>query len=253
VSSVASSLGTASARDMIEALIAGERDPKVLAGLARARDASQARCPGRGAGQHRDGEVVEFGGGRQVSRRWMRALLPGLVLAAAVTIVVRAASDQARPAAKAAAPPPAVRVTTVGHRLLGVTGRWQLFARGPDDLLQIQLASGRITRTYVPPLESGNPDVALVTGAGQTIIRSSDLVPGYVVPAGRQARALSGPLADGGPLVPGPAGTQAAWVTSGPPASPYLSLVTLAGHKAGPVIRFPAGGPQLPATAEGHG
>jgi transposase len=37
VPSVASSLGTLSARDMIEALIAGERDPKVLAGLARGR------------------------------------------------------------------------------------------------------------------------------------------------------------------------------------------------------------------------
>jgi transposase len=37
VSSVASSLGTVSARDMVEALIAGERDPKVLAGLARGR------------------------------------------------------------------------------------------------------------------------------------------------------------------------------------------------------------------------
>jgi transposase len=37
VSSVASTLGTVSARDMVEALIAGERDPKVLAGLARGR------------------------------------------------------------------------------------------------------------------------------------------------------------------------------------------------------------------------
>jgi transposase len=37
VSSVASTLGTLSARDMIEALIAGERDPRVLAGLARGR------------------------------------------------------------------------------------------------------------------------------------------------------------------------------------------------------------------------
>jgi hypothetical protein len=112
-----------------------------------------------------------------------------------VTIVVQAGGHQGRPAAKAAAPPPAVRVTTVGHRLLGVTASWQLFARGPDDLLQIQLARGRITRTYVPPLDSGNPDVAFVAGARQTIIRSSDLVPGYVVPEGRQARALTGPLA----------------------------------------------------------
>jgi transposase len=37
VSSVASRLTTVSARDMIEALIAGERDPEVLAGLARGR------------------------------------------------------------------------------------------------------------------------------------------------------------------------------------------------------------------------
>jgi transposase len=37
VSSVASTLSTVSARAMIEALIAGERDPKVLAGLARGR------------------------------------------------------------------------------------------------------------------------------------------------------------------------------------------------------------------------
>jgi transposase len=37
VSSVASSLDTKSARDMIEALIAGERDPRMLAGLARGK------------------------------------------------------------------------------------------------------------------------------------------------------------------------------------------------------------------------
>jgi len=37
VSSVASTLDTASTRDMLEALIAGQRDPKVLAGLARGR------------------------------------------------------------------------------------------------------------------------------------------------------------------------------------------------------------------------
>ena len=37
VSSVASSLDTKSVRGMIEALIAGERDPRVLAGLARGK------------------------------------------------------------------------------------------------------------------------------------------------------------------------------------------------------------------------
>ena len=37
VSSVASTLTTLSVRDMVEALIAGERDPRELAGLARGR------------------------------------------------------------------------------------------------------------------------------------------------------------------------------------------------------------------------
>jgi hypothetical protein len=206
-----------------------------------------------GTGRHRGDEVVEFGGGRRASRRWTRVLLAGLVLAAAVAIVVQAGGHRGRPAAKAAAPPPAVRVSTVGRRLPGVTAGWQLSARGPDDLVQIQFARGRITRTYVPTLDSASPDGAFVTGARQTIIRSSDLVPAYVVPAGRQARALSGPLAGDGPLIPGPGRTQAAWVIAGPPTSPYLSLVTLAGHKAGPVIRFPDGGPQLPATAVSDG
>jgi transposase len=37
VSSVASKLTTVSAQDMIKAMIAGQRDPQVLAGLARGR------------------------------------------------------------------------------------------------------------------------------------------------------------------------------------------------------------------------
>jgi hypothetical protein len=207
---------------------------------------------GEGSGQDGFQEVVEFGGGRSPGRRWgSRALLACLVVAAAVTVGLRAAGHQARPAAKA---PPPVRVIAVGHRLLGVTAGWQLFARGPDDLLRIQLAKGRITQTYVPPLESGNPDVGIAVGAREVVIRSADLVPGYVVPDNGQARLLTGPLAAGpGLLVPGPAGARAAWVTSGPPTSPALSLVTLTGHRAGPEIRFPAGGPQLPATAVSDG
>ena len=95
-------------------------------------------------------------------------------------------------------------VTLAGHRLLGVTAGWELFARGPNELLRIQLAQGRITQTYVPPLETASPDVAFVIGAHEAVIRPSDLVPGYVVPDGGQARPLTGVLSDGGPLVPGP-------------------------------------------------
>jgi len=85
------------------------------------------------------------------------------------------------------------------------------------------------------------------------VIRPSDLVPGYVVPDGGQARPLTGLLADGGPLVPGPVGSQVAWVTSGPPTAPALSLITLAGHRSGPSIHFQPGGPQVPSTAVSDG
>jgi hypothetical protein len=214
-----------------------------------------APAPGNRPGQDGHDEIVEFGSGRSAARRpmprWVpRALLACLVLATVVTVAVRGVSHQSRPAAK---PPPPMRVTSVGHRLLGVTAGWELFARGPNELLRIQLAQGRITKTYVPPLETASPDVAFVVGAHEVVIRPADLVPGYVVPDGGQARPLTGVLSDGGPLVPGPAGSQAAWVASGSPTSPELSLITLTGHRSGTSIRFQSGGPQVPATAVSDG
>jgi hypothetical protein len=211
-------------------------------------------APGAGSGQQHDDEVVEFGSGRSAGRPWLsRAVLACLVAAAAVTLGFQAFGQHARPDAKARSRLPAVRVTTVGHPLLGVTAGWQLLARGPDDLVRIQLAQGRITQTYVPPLVTGNPDVAFLLGAHEVIIRSSDQVPGYVVPDGGQARLLTGPLAGSGPAVPGPAGSQALWVMSGPPTMPALALITLAGHRAGPTIRFAPGAPELAATAVSDG
>ena len=57
IDSVASSITTLSARDMIEALVAGERDPRVLAALARGRMRSKIpdltlACSGRFADHH---------------------------------------------------------------------------------------------------------------------------------------------------------------------------------------------------------
>jgi hypothetical protein len=216
-----------------------------------------AHVPSDGSGQNGHGETVEFGSRWPAGRRWgTRALLACLALAAVVTIAVRGTGNPARPAAKAPVPqppPPPLRVTTVGHPLLGVTAGWELFARGADDLLRIELARGRIIQTYVPSLETASPDVAFVIGPHEAVIRPADLVPGYAVPDGGQARPLTGLLADGGPLIPGPAGSQAAWVTSGPATSPALSLVTLTGRRSGPSIQFPPGAPQQPATAASDG
>jgi hypothetical protein len=216
---------------------------------------------GDGSGQDKDrsdsgkyDEVVQFGSGRSSSGRWLpRIALACLILAAIVAVALRGTSQPARHAAKAPPPPPPRQVMVAGHPLLGVTAGWELFARGPDDLLRFQLAQGEIKETYVPPLESANSNVAFVIGAHEAVIRSTDLVPGYVVPDTREARQLTGSLAGSGPLIPGPAHSQAAWVTSGSPTSPALSLVTLTGRRAGPTIRFQPGGPQLPATAISDG
>ena len=46
---VATDIMGVSGRAMLEALMAGQRDPKVLAELARGANARQARCAGGGA------------------------------------------------------------------------------------------------------------------------------------------------------------------------------------------------------------
>ena len=53
--------------------------------------------------------------------------------------------------------PAPVAVSETGHRLLGVTAGWQVFGYGPNQVIRIQLARGRITRTTVPPLQSNGP------------------------------------------------------------------------------------------------
>jgi hypothetical protein len=209
---------------------------------------------GDGSDQNTHDEVVQFGKYRSpLGRQLPRIALACLVLAAIVTAVVRGAGHDSGHAAKASHPPPAIHVVTVGHPLLGVTAGWELFARGPDDLVRIQLAKGEISVTYVPPLGTADPDVAFVIGSREAVIRSTDQVPGYVVPDGAEARPLTGPLAGSGPLLPGPAGAQAAWLFIGSPTSPALFLVTLSGHYSGPRIKFAPGGPQLPSTAVSDG
>jgi hypothetical protein len=195
---------------------------------------------------------VQFGNGLASGGRWLARIgLACLVLAAVAGVAVRGAGQHQQHAANTS--PPAVRVIAAGHPLLGVTAGWELFARGSDDLLRIRLAQGKISVTYVPPLRSANPNVVFVIGRHEAVIRSSDLLPGYVVPDGGHARLLTGPLAGDSPLIPGLARAQAAWIDSGSPTSPDLSLVSLTGRRVGPTIRFRPDGPQAPANAVADG
>ena len=137
----------------------------------------------------------------------------------------------------------------MGPRLLGVRASWELFGYGPGWVVRIQFASGRITRTAVPPLLSTGP-VSFVVGPHQVIIRPLDDVPGYLVPDGRPARLLPGALGGGGTVIPGPQhGT--AWVQAGFQVT-SMPLVRMDGTRIGVFLRLPPGGPWL-AIPDGRG
>ena len=189
------------------------------------------------------------------------------VLAAVVAVVVighgnnppRAHPTSTSPASTSPASTGAASTGTVstgtvstgeaGPHLLGVRGSWELFGYAPGLVVRIQFASGRITRTAVPPVESGGP-VSFVVGPHEAVIRPLDFVPGYLVPDGRPARPLTGALGNGGIVIPGPqAGT--AWVQAGFQVS-SIPLVRMDGTETGMSLRLPPGGPWQ-AASDGRG
>ncbi|MFB9233998.1 hypothetical protein ACFFWC_00355 [Plantactinospora siamensis] len=166
-------------------------------------------------------DVLEHGAGRddRPGRPWLRWLALALAAVVALVLVVRAERrDPGPPAAErsTAAPSTAATsasavgpvgsgpaVTELGHPLFGGTAGWELFGRGPDAVVRIEPAPGRVSVTAVPGLASGGP-VSFLAGPGRVVIRPLDRVPGYAVPDGRPAQALTGALAEEGPLIPGP-------------------------------------------------
>jgi hypothetical protein len=205
--------------------------------------------PGPGAG-----DVIAFGRDRPPRRRRTTgALLAGAAALIVAVTVINVAGHSQRPVRPSRPGPPPVVVSQVHRHLLGVTGNWELFARGLTYLVRIQLARGTITRTQVPPLESNNPDVDFLVGPNEAIVRSYDQVPGYVVPDGEPARQLTGVLAADapGPLLPGPRSSQA-WTLMSGPGRQQLALVSLDGQVSRTSIRLPSGG-ALPATAIADG
>lgn len=147
----------------------------------------------------------------------------------------------------ARAPAP-VAVSETGHRLLGVTAGWQVIGYGPNQVIRIQPARGRITRTAVPPLQSNGP-VFMAAGPGKVIIRPLDFVPGYLVPDGRPARILSGALRNGGILIQGPQPGTVWWQPGNGPGS--MSLVRLDGSTTGVSLPLPEG--VWVTTSDGQG
>jgi hypothetical protein len=130
-----------------------------------------------------------------------------------------------------------VQVTEAGHPLLGVRAGWELFGLGPGEVVRIQLARARITRTAFPGLQSSGP-VTLLAGPHQVIVRPLDYVPGYLVPDGQIARPLRGALSSGGVVLPGPR-PGAFWMESGDGGHASMLLVDPDGNRLGPELLSP--------------
>lgn len=218
--------------------------------------------------------VLEFGAppGDRPRGRWLTRL-PLLLAAAALaglvayqvhrTNLAAAPAPSAPPTTSAAAPPtpagpsasPSAAatpvVTEVGHALFGATSGWQLVGRGPTGVVRIQPATGRITSTAVPALNSTGP-VSLLVGPTWTMVRPLDSVEGYLVPDGQPARELSGELSHGGPAAPGPDGSTV-WIIKVGSSGPIMTLVDTQGRPVGQTMNFPRdGGGQLTSDGTGY-
>jgi hypothetical protein len=188
--------------------------------------------------------------------KWLLLLVAAAAVAGAVIAVVRSGGS---PAGSPATPPGAagsgssapgpsptassgvvststVSVTILGHPLLGVHARWELFGRGPGVVVRIQFARGRITRTTHPALRSSGP-VTFVTDAEGALVRPIDFVPGYLIPDGEPAREAPGALGAGGPVFPGP-DPRHLWVSSGT-TDDRMMLAGVDGRRTGPSIAAP--------------
>ncbi len=199
-----------------------------------------------------DEDLISFGSPDRPGQRpgrlghWAGWLLLGVAAAAAIAVLVTRPGQPHRPAAH-----PAVTVTDLGHRLLGATARWELFGRGPDGMVSVVPATGRVTWTRVPALDSSGP-VSFVIDPHQAIIRPLDFVPGYLVPDGKPPRGLSGLLSQGGPALPGPRPGQV-WVVTAGVGHAALTLTGGSGTRQASVPLPPGGPLPLSATADGSG
>ncbi len=189
-------------------------------------------------------EYVEFGSPRRPGRGRLSWLLLACLLIAATVIAVRH-SGRTRPPV-----PPPVAVTEVGYPLLGIRQGWELFGLAADSVVVIQFAERLVTRTTLPPPEGSGP-VSFIVGPSSVIVRPLDDVPGYLVPAGQPAQPLTGILARGALLLPGPRLGQE-WDTASRPNS--LVLVGTDGRPTSTRITLPnSSWPSEAAMPDGRG
>lgn len=115
---------------------------------------------------------------------------------------------------------------------------------GPANVIRYRPATGELTTTAVPVLQSNGPLSFLVTSPG-VIIHPWDGVSSYLVPAGGPSFGLAGLLARGGQALPGPDPGHV-WVENSDDSATSFTLVDATGESTGQQI-------SLPSTVEAYG
>jgi hypothetical protein len=189
-------------------------------------------------------EYVDFGSPRRPGRPRLYWLLLACLVIAATVVAVRHSGRTGRPVQ------PPVSVTELGHRLLGIKAGWDLFGLSADSVVAIEFAQGKVVRTALPPPLGSGP-VSFIVRPRSAIVRPLDNVPGYLVPDSQPAQPLTGILARGSLLLPGPHPGQV-WDSVSRPNS--LVLVGTDGHPTSTRITLPnANWPSQSAMSDGRG
>jgi len=187
---------------------------------------------------------------RRISRRGL-VVLGGVAVLGGGIAAVRAGSSPASSGPRTrAAPIPTVTagpgpqtsgsgevvVTELGHPLLGGT-QVDVFGFSNSAIARIELATGRVTRTALPPVSDAPLTFAVVRGG--VIVHRNDSGPSYLVPDGRPPVRLSSGLDGPGPLLPGP-DLDHVWVLQGSGQRAILVLKSLDGRPTPTAIGLPA-------------
>lgn len=136
-------------------------------------------------------------------------------------------------------PPTGGSVTRFPPHLLGVREGWELYGRADGEVVRLQLAAGRMTRTRVPSLDPAGPVSFVVTG-GAAVARPRGHAPGYSVRDGRPARPLVDPRLQSGPVLRGPRSDEV-WTVRGGGDAVRASLIRLRYDRGqGPVVALQA-------------
>jgi hypothetical protein len=133
-------------------------------------------------------------------------------------------------------PPGLVAVTQLPRPLLD--GRpLDLFGFSSNSIVRIQIATGRITRTVLPPLS--DVGLSFVPIRRGVLVHRDDGGPTYLVRDGRSPQEADPALAGPGPLLPGP-DLDHVWMMGAKDPVAYIELIGVDGHATGVAVTMPS-------------